>query len=177
MRYFVLAVFYCLLITGCKKADEPVVPTGPQMPERTEKGANILACKVNGTIHVYRGEFSWNHPDGVSFGQYDAGGYTFIKANEDKKYIDNIGILIYSLDIVVGKEYKLFDENSEGAAEYYPAEGANGNIYLTEYGGGVVKFTRYDSLIAAGTFSFNAGKSSGEEVKIAEGFFDISLKE
>jgi hypothetical protein len=146
------------------------------MPQRTETGANVVACKVNGNVQRYSGRFSWNHPDGVSFGNYIADHYTFLKARSDK-YNDHIGIVLYTFDIEVGKEYIVSREDAQDFAQYYTGSGTSANTYTTENGAGVVKFTRYDSIVAAGTFSFSAVNPSGEEVKITEGFFDVSRKE
>ena len=82
---------------GCKTpVEEPVNPTKPQMQTRTETGANIVACKVDGQVHIYRGKATWNDPNGVDFVRFASNPkHIFLWATQSG-YGDDITIRIFT---------------------------------------------------------------------------------
>jgi hypothetical protein len=178
MRRPMLVLGFFLFSLGCKKTfEEPVVPTKPQMPTRTESGANVVAFKLNTIVHIYKGKPTYFHEDGVRFGKYQVGADLFIKVNADnsKEYKDNISMFIYTLEPEIGKEYSFYtSETSKHYGEYMIGENKN-SIFTTRDNSGYIKFSRYDSIVAAGIFGFKAYSPEEKMVEITEGFFDISL--
>ncbi len=176
--YLVLIVLNCLLAGSCKKvATNPVVPVEP-MPNPTETGANILACKVNGKLHIYKDKMTWSQPDGVSFSKREdqLEKFTYIRGNESD-YGDAVSMKIFTWNIIVGKEYKFSVNENKDFADYVLDGFGTENTYFTSDGSGFVKFSRYDSLVAAGTFAFTAYSMGGKKVEVTEGCFDIAIKE
>jgi len=148
------------------------------MPEATQSGKNILACKVNGKVHIYEGKRSYLNSNGVTAQRYMSGTEILIRVHADKRedYDDNIEMEIVADQPDINKEYIFSKEDSKDRAEYYVGQ-SNENKYYTKSSSGYIKFTRFDKAVAAGVFMFTAYRDNGDKVEITEGFFDITLKD
>lgn len=161
-KLFLLPLLFALSSPGCKREEK--------MPPQTRAGQEILACKVNGEIHTYRGKGTRLYPSGVKCNRAVNGtdSFTEIRAISTKIYNDDIWIAVRSFDIEVDRPYILSSGLEDNIAVY-----RSDATYSTGLNSGVVTFTRYDEKIASGVFSLTAITGAGGKVEITEGFFDI----
>ena len=179
MKYSLLALLVLTaFVTSCaKKSTEPITP-GPKMPKATQTGQNIVACRVNGNIQIYTGPQTYLDEDGVSFGMYSDMGdlYVSINASGSQKYDDDIYLDVYDTSISINTDSRFSStEIDKVQGEYIKQIDGLSTIYRSKEGGGVIRFTRYDNEVVAGTFSFAAYKAD-EKVNVTEGFFDIKVE-
>ncbi|WP_276133391.1 DUF6252 family protein [Polluticoccus soli] len=166
MKYLLVMMISCLAITGCKKDSE-------KMPKPTQSGKNILACEVNGKVHIYEGKRSYLNSNGVDAARIITGNDVFIEIHGDNAdYDDDIEMRVVVYQPELNKEYIFSKVDSKDWAEYYV--GQNSDIrYKTQNSSGFIKFSRFDPSSVAGTFMFTGYNQQGEKVEITEGFFDI----
>ena len=167
MRYLLILFLCCLAICGCKKEKE-------KLPAATQSGKNILACKVNGKVHIYEGKRSNSNDNGVDAGRYLSVNHFVIRVHADNAddYNDNLTMQVFADKPELNKEYIFSKEDSKDGAEYYIGENYV-NIYTTKSSSGYIKFSRFDTSVMAGIFMFTAYNDHGAKVEITEGFFDI----
>lgn len=164
-----LTAFLIVLSAGCEKASNE-----EKMPEQTQSGANIVACKVNGKVHIYSGKPNAVKGDGVSYFRELTGADSIIQiiADNTLKYNDEIFLSVYTFHIEIGKEYTISSEFNRNLAVYSWSD--PNAPYTTTLNSGHISFKRCDEGVASGNFSFTATNKNGEKVEITEGSFDIT---
>ncbi|HTM66541.1 MAG TPA: hypothetical protein VL093_09490 [Flavipsychrobacter sp.] len=166
-RLFISAILVLFTLGACNKDDG----SKQQLPPLTQEGKNILACKVNGQVHIYSGKRTTFDDNGVN---YDRGIDKVRIAADNSRYNDNIEIILpYIPDsVMVGVRY-YFTENevASGYASYYVGNGSL--VYKTSNKSGFIQFNRLDENIAAGVFEYIACHNN-DSIKITEGRFDIT---
>jgi hypothetical protein len=174
MKHVLTIIVFTVIAIGCRKKqiDEPEPNI---LPTATQNGANLLACKINGAVHIYSGIPGRIGTNGVSFTKVWGSNneqYVLISAG-DSKYGDQLDIDIYEpgWNIQVKNDYKFSNENKV-KAKYFYADVFN--EYKTQSNSGYISFTRYDDRVVAGNFSFKVFNKT-DSVKTIEGFFDIAV--
>jgi len=165
--FLVLAIF---TFSKCKKENDEMT-----LPPETAIGAMTFGCKINGKVFVPR---DGNGRPGlyvqyVNLGNVPGGGWHLnIPAIDWKSSspILSIHIETDSLLVLEGMMYSF--KNSKGnpiafhdASDTYLALDNSGNLFIK----------KHDQVnhILSGTFSFVGTNSSGQQVHITEGRFDI----
>ena len=102
--------------------------------------------------------------------------YVSINASGSQKYDDDIYLDVYDTSISINTDSRFSStEIDKVQGEYIKQIDGLSTIYRSKEGGGVIRFTRYDNEVVAGTFSFAAYKAD-EKVNVTEGFFDIKVE-
>lgn len=171
MRSIWVLILICLVVGSCKKSSDE------KMPKATQSGENIVACKVNGKVQIYKGKENYLSGGEVYFIPQARGiGVDAIIRAGSNENGDVIRIHVVTSQIEINKEYAFNNENDkQWAYATYNKQISQDILFKTSEGSGYTKFTRYDGGIAAGEFEFTAYNDKGEKVTITEGFFDITF--
>jgi len=168
-RLFISSILVLSTLGACNKDDSST----QQLPPPTQQGKNILACKVNGQVHIYSGKRTTFNDNGVNYDLY---------LNKLRLYADNIDYrdnieIVFPVNpdsIKVGLKY-FFDlaDMINPFGEYRIRVNGVTNEYKTGKQSGFIQFTRLDKDVAAGIFQFTAYYNN-DSVTITEGRFDIT---
>jgi hypothetical protein len=151
---------------ACNKDDS----SKQQLPLLTQEGQNILACKVNEQVRIFKGKGSIPHDVGVNY--YRFVDQIVISCNNESYEHIRMTIPVIPDSVKVGVRYNFSkSEIINPYASYYKGNGSI--VYMTDIQSGFIEFTRLDKSIAAGIFEFTAHYNN-DLVKITEGRFDIT---
>lgn len=173
----ILSILTLLLLLSCKKE---------KLPEPSQTGAGIVACKINGKVWLADPGSSFN---GKKFSLLYDNLYKpkrrFVLYANRIADNDNSNLMLAVSDVkTTGTQNFAFDTSPYPDNPHYMNHGAyyqnkpNQENYITNsrYTGSIT-FTRVDTVsrILAGTFEFTAENKygSGETVKVTDGRFDI----
>ena len=154
-------------LNGCKKPDE--TPHEPELPPLTQDGRNVLACRVNGIVHVYSGKHTLGDPNGVFYHRYVD---EILLSADEADLSDAVRISLFEPNTIVANSTYVFSTKTNSCYALYYSDEAN-PYFITKNSSGWVRFTRIDSAIAAGTFEFIA-YFENDSVNVTEGRFDIA---
>lgn len=161
------------MLAGCKKND--TIDPSSGLPATSSSGKNILACRVNGQIHVYSGKASINNDNGVDYSIWED--YILIHG-DNFRYNDDIRIRVTGNDSLKPGIKYVFSSETQHRALYTKYEISQFE-YEAQSGSGWILFSRLDKDVAAGTFAFTAylnGQQGSDSVTITGGRFDISRR-
>lgn len=163
---FYLAAIAVLFVISCNRQDYEE----RELPSLTQEGRDILACIVNGAIHLYSGKSSFGDPNGVLYHRLPE---ELLLYADESDLGDAIRISLDTPALIMPGTIYFFatGSNDPNYAQYY-SDAAN-PYFITKDGSGWIRFTRVDSAIAAGTFEFTA-YFNNDSVRITEGRFDIA---
>lgn len=183
MKKTLTILLFILILSSCKKDDEPYLPID-QLPPETQIGAQTIGCLVNGEAFAHNlfyynnfyqfveGEFhlviNWdmNTSKGWKYGQISLDN---IDVKEGQTYILNISDYAEDNNYTGGNgTYASYDSTINKIIQYE----TNSN-YI-----GKIHFTRFDTenFIMSGTFEFEAKDiMSGESISITDGRFDLNF--
>jgi len=151
---------------ACNKDDSST----QQLPPPTQEGKNILGCKVNEHVQIFKGKGSIPHDVGVNY--YRSVDQIVISCNNESYEHIRMTIPVIPDSAKIGVRYNFSkSELINPYASYYKGNGSI--VYMTNIQSGFIKFTRLDKNIAAGIFEFTAYYNN-DSVKITEGRFDIT---
>ncbi len=169
--FLAVSLFTCFCFCQCRKDKEE-----PQLPPETTTGAMTFGCKINGKVFVPRD--GNGHPglfcQYVNLGSGPGGGwYLNIPATDWKPNPpEGVNIETDSLLISQGQTYQF--KNAKGFPRAFYD---NGDVYpKLDNDLGELTITKFDQTnrIISGTFSFiGTNVSTGQQVSITEGRFDI----
>lgn len=168
------AVFFLLIIAGCKK--DPL----SRLPGATQTGADTFGCLVDGMAFYPKAPlFSFGTTLSVEFGQRNFHVHALMKV--DKKtvyYYFTVDLATDSISLKQGMTYPLGSISKDkfigkySLAKEYPDEKdyQTGDSYK-----GRLTVTKIDSIkrFISGTFSFDASTNQGETAHVTDGRFDL----
>jgi hypothetical protein len=178
MNARILLFIFCLFAASCKDKDKTPVPAELAMPAFTEIGRNVIAYRLDGKVIKYSGVETMMRSGGVEFAIHTFSGKHALRIHgTDGKWPGNdLEIEVYEQAPVPGKEYVFLAPGNNHHAQYYTGGVAyKDSTYATREGSGKVKFTRFDTSVVSGVFSFTAFRPDDKKVEITEGFFDIAV--
>ena len=151
-----------------------------RLPEPSQEGKNIFACKVNGKVWIPDGSSSLGGTtkpiNGGVYHNNFTGGRNFLltaymgNGETVEFFLESFEVGTHNLDV------QTFRSGPSPSPENYGVYYKENKTFMTSPDHtGFVKITRSDtvSLIYSGTFEFNVATSTGETVKITHGRFDI----
>lgn len=170
-RYKLLFPFFCVCMFSCSK---PEVKNEPVPPSRTDTGANILVCRVDGKLLIYQGITNAFDGNKVTYHKWNSQIRKSINIRANGGSLANdVDVELFTWDIEIGKEYALSDSVNGYIAKYGAGSAGNPYYNASQYSGKIV-FRRLDDSVAAGDFSFDAYNVKGEKVAaITDGYFDV----
>jgi hypothetical protein len=164
---FFISIIIAFIGISCKK-HKPPQPDNPYgLPNATQTGANIFACRINGENFIAYNDI--NHL-GASI-NYD----TLIVGGEPKKrYIQTVFIQLTNL--FEGSSYSI--DNKTTIAKYITdslCSGLVGNIYQFSALRGSVQLTKFDKAnkVVSGKYDFVVPVTNCDTLRITDGRFDI----
>jgi hypothetical protein len=163
--------FSLLLFANCSKSNNSNV-----LPAATQSGQNIVAFTINGAVHIYTGKTIFNNPAGVDFEYIPSLPCLAIEAINKAKYNDDLGVSIAFVLPVIGMNYKISNSGCGGSySSYDNYTDISYPQYIIDTINSTLTFTRFDGLVAAGTFNLITLKDSVHtNTYTIQGFFDIS---
>lgn len=179
-RYFLLIVLFLvsvLTIQSCKKSSQPEPDNPWGLPNATQEGKNIFACRVNGENWISERGIR-NMGGGVTDSTFGIHGRTY--ENTFLKGIFAIGII--SNDIISGKTFKLDDSikrygryTSAMESKCFISNGGYGSFTAYSFDGELT-LSKVDTVnkILSGTFWFNILTDYCDTMKVTDGRFDIN---
>lgn len=98
-RILLFSLLIFCTAAGCTKNNDE-----PQLPVPTQEGKNILACKVNGQVQIYKGKRTTFNDNGVEYDPYID---KLRIAADNSDYNDNIEMLLPGSpdSVVIGIKY------------------------------------------------------------------------
>jgi len=172
-NYFLLLLGLCVILTAsrCKKNVGPPSDNPYGLPNATQTGANIFACRINGqnwiskTEIFYMGASLGNDTLGITG---SAGSYSFqdiiinLYKNFQQGSLYNLG------DSLKGRLFYLADTSCLGA-------GGRGSIVTSHAVSGSLTLTRLDrtNKIFSGTFNCRIPIPKCDTLNVTDGRFDI----
>lgn len=166
IQLLVLFLFSC---TACKKHKQPNPDNPYGLPNATQTGANVFACRVNGQ--------NWISKSGSL---YIRGGLQNSELAVSGFYEQTMGInlnnfshsyLSYQLSDTINS-YGLYQVNNSCLLN---PSGGFGGVTLVKSTNGLLTLTNVDTIkkILSGTFWFNIKTDYCDTLKITDGRFDI----
>ena len=169
-----LLLIASIFFTSCKKEDK-----GPQLPEHTHEGKNIIAWKMDGKVFISEGASLFSNNRSRYNISYDTVLYIGAKIEDTKERIYMVCVfkgLNAMMRLSGNYPYRgILSDYSNSAGGTIPTDS---NQYQTDdINVGSVIVTYFDSTIIAGTFQMNVVNDDGQVRHITEGRFDISSKQ
>lgn len=170
-----LAIF--LLISSCikHKTIEPDNPYG--LPNATQEGKNIFACRVNGENWIGKEKPGLDYYIDVYFKD----SFMVVRGTQEKdKTLERYNIIVNTKYLLTNINIPLYD-TINSYPEFYVIgtncfinTGGYGSIKRKGYEGGLT-ITRADTIkkIVSGTFWFNILTDYCDTMKVTDGRFDI----
>jgi hypothetical protein len=177
IRFLPLLLLLTLFQWGCKD----------KLPEPSQSGANVVACKVNGKV--------WIADEGDSFRGKKFTVYYYNDLYNKRRFVlyanriakdNNSNIVLAVTDVrTTGTHYFSFDTNPYpdnrlflNHGSYFLNKPDQARYTTSSRYTGSITFTRVDTVrhIFAGTFEFTAANidGSGQTVKVTDGRFDVN---
>ena len=176
MKHLFIFTYLLLSFTNCKKHHSLTPPDNPYgLPNATQTGADIFACRVNGQNWISK-EGIYNINGGVSDTSFGVEGSRDISSISREVFIIGIkGFLVAQ-----NSSYRLNDTATQ-FAEYFGvnvgcfAPNGSYSTIITRAYDGELKLTRVDTVkkILSGTFWFNIKTDYCDTMKVTDGRFDI----
>lgn len=170
--FFAIAILSCFCFADCKKSKNTPPPDNPYgLPNATQEGKNIFACRVNGENWISE-KGIYNIGSRVSNDTLSCWGKL-----KDVGYIDNLSIYVFE-EAAQGRQYVL-----GGSISGYIRNDLNqtctgyhgGNIHSLFSSSGNVTITKLDrtNRIVSGTFNCTIPVPGCDTLEITDGRFDI----
>ena len=152
------------LSTTCKKDDSP-----------SQKGANIMTAKIDGTAFKNKSCFGCYNGSGIGV-EYDDSGYFAVTAEQLR--FATIGFVVkgalapgdYPLYSINGNyaQVNMYKEN--GFKTYYTSTQRNGTLHITKLD--------FEKKILSGTFEFTAEEQDNPSntIKVTNGVVDVTFQ-
>lgn len=166
-------LFFVLTAANCRK----------ELPPETQEGKGTFGCLINGEVFKPKGVLLGSPSLTCYYQQLSPGdsGYVFSISAADLSVSDNVKAVILgvgSLKLRQGQAIVLANgvNIGEGRGQYTGESRYTRDYYKTTPNvTGVMNIERFDEAlqIVSGTFWFNAVNSTGEEVKVTNGRFDL----
>jgi hypothetical protein len=175
MKRIVPYYILCLILFSsaeCKKNNTPVVADNPYgLPNATQNGSDIFACRVNGQNRIAK-TTSGSQGGYITKDSVSVGG-AFGKAS-----FENIALLVYG-KVNLNTPYRLDD--TVKTKFFYDSDsscfGITADVVKVFKASGTVTFSRIDSVkrIISGTFLFNVPIPNCDTLYFTDGRFDINF--
>jgi len=158
-KMVLIGLFGFFMLISCEK--EP-----PKLPEETQEGLMTFGCLVNGELVIQRNNNKrWDRIDGI----YDDIKNQFVLITVTEYVENEISIFVSQPQVGIC----VID-----SAIFYPR---NSSHYFVARNTGQMKFTRFDSGYASGTFEFDANGYEkqthqlipNQKIQVSKGVFDI----
>lgn len=191
---FLIIISTLLLVTSCRKHKNSPPPDNPYgLPNATQTGANLFACRVNGVNWVLQRKSSRflgtnflksNNRDTFSFGAKGTPDSIVYYIN----FVINTHIqegATYQLNDTTKAYAYVFRENADcgiisGYGGSQQGKSVDGSITISKFSGiyqvpACCTFGPYDATaIVAGTFNFNIAVPGCDTIKVTDGRFDVN---
>ncbi|WP_276135105.1 hypothetical protein [Polluticoccus soli] len=170
--HLVFLVWMCLLSSACKNpySDISLTPDESGIPPKTATGEDIMVCMINANtdLEIYReqSEFLFSSDD--------------IWA--DRLYTSNIPVIKIaarqrpkddpSRETHVSLSMRIEDPQVNVAYGVYATYAGPRGSYIADNTTAILRFSRIDSVVASGEFSFIGISNTSDSLRIS-GYFDI----
>jgi hypothetical protein len=165
-------LLFLIAFTACNKEDK-----GEKMPPATKSGRHVLAFRLNGSVHIYRGKHGFYGDYQASYAmtkQRDSTLDLTILASDGSKYNDAMNFDLRADSFRLNTRYAISANPQVGISSYRSKIPSSSGEYVADSTRSYIIFTRADKVVVAGTFEFYGINKNGEQVHLAEGQFDLT---
>jgi len=174
LLFFTMISLMALAINGCKKSKDPEPDNPYGLPNATQEGKNIFACRVNGENWIAEKKFGYF----IEVVMRDT--FLLIRGSKQDDEIERYTIRMNNESVESNRKY-LLNDTLKRYAEFYAtgSECFNANL---GYGSvrsfaheGELLLTKVDTIqkIVSGIFWLNILTDHCDTMKVTDGRFDI----
>jgi len=172
MKLLLIPLILLTLSISCKKNTDPTSDNTYGLPNATQTGANVFACRINGNNFI--AYYNINHT--VAELKNDS---LLVVTGSDRTQNNYFHQLIFSLNKLINPNTTYMNDNTNIKMKYYTdstCQGISSNAILLNANRGKIQLTRFDKTIkiVSGTFDCVFPIINCDTLKITDGRFDFN---